>query len=165
MISYLIDTLGGIVRQEMNGGTLRGFVSARYGPAQVVPTTEQPAILYNIKDLDSVCGGSAFPTLKVNFDFWGTAAPTTNPQEAALRAHSLLWNYIVEDAKKADIGLLPFALYMQGRMLPADDMGRSWRFFFDSAPKTYTSQADQNVIGSVWLRLSAVMKVNLIVRS
>lgn len=149
MITSLIDTLNSYIEQA-RAGRLSWVKSVRYGVAQAIPTTEMPAILYNVTSSRVVGFAAGQTTLEVKFGFFACSAVTATNEEATKVAQSLMWAYNTETP--TDRGLLPWLIELQTQKI-RDAKGRTWRATIDTEPKILVDRVGANVRGAVLFEL------------
>lgn len=154
MIKQLITVLKSKMEAAANAdGRLSMIKTVHYGPAQAIPTTSQPALLFNFLGSDSVYGQSKGRVLEMRFGLYACNSVTSSVEQAAIDAQNLYWFY--SDSAPFDRGLIPWIMNLCRSNFFYDSLGRQWRVKFDDKKpvKIYADLAGQNVRGAVYTEI------------
>lgn len=118
MLSDLSDRLGAFLRRELG----EQFKSVIYGAPEMIPTTAQPALLYNAETVERIPVGATGGTITITYTLSALSSQMADCETAAQAAQSLLWSY----DRGRDVGLLPALIRRRNNIVFVDSMDRPW---------------------------------------
>ena len=118
MLSDLADRLKAFFRR-LYGGSVKSVI---YGAPDLIPTTAQPAIIFNAQTVGRVPTGATKGVISVTYAMSCVTSYMADCSAAAAAAQSFLWSY---DAGR-DAGVYPQLLAKRNSIIIADAMRRGW---------------------------------------
>lgn len=146
MLSDLADRLGGVLR-GIFGDTVKTVI---YGSPDMIPTTAQPAVVYNAQSVGRVPTGATQGVINVTYSLAGVTSVMADSASAAAAAQELLWGY---DSGK-DVGIYPALLTKRNKILLHDALDRAWVLSDVGSADFQGYDTGRNVLGVVSLSIT-----------
>jgi hypothetical protein len=159
MLTEAIQALKDLFSNAMTNGRMPFLKTIKYGPEQSIAVNEQPCLLYNFEGIDKVVTGQRFPELTLSFSVLILTGVMDTEERCAMEAQKVFWDYTGVNSKH-DVGLLPFLLENQQKIVLHDTMGRDWILLYSPKIKIYSQQQGTNSRGAVYANLLLTTRVD-----
>lgn len=153
MLSDLADRLKAFFRR-LYGGSVKTVI---YGSPDLIPTTAQPAIIFNAQTVGRVPTGATKGVISITYAVSCVTSYMADCSAAAAAAQSFLWAY---DAGR-DAGVYPKLLTRRNSIIIADAMRRGWVLTDVGAASFRGYDAGRNYLGVADLTITIQTIIDL----
>lgn len=153
MLSDLADRLKAFFHR-LYGGSVKTII---YGSPDLIPTTAQPAIIFNAQTVGRVPTGATKGVISITYAMSCVTSCMADCSAAAAAAQSFLWSY---DAGK-DAGVYPKLLTKRNSIIITDAMRRGWVLTDVGAASFRGYDTGRNYLGVADLTITIQTIINL----
>ena len=154
MLSDLADRLKAFFRR-LYGGSVKTVI---YGSPDLIPTTAQPAIIFNAQTVGRVPTGATKGVISITYAVSCVTSCMADCSTAAAEAQSFLWSY---DRAGKDAGVYPQLLAKRNSIIITDRMRRGWVLADVGAASFRGYDTGRNYLGVADLTITIQSIINL----